>query len=76
VLYVLQTSTLATRTFVINDLQKELRVLERETDSLDVQIAEERALARIEERLTNETFTPVDHIAYLSPVGTTVASNQ
>lgn len=73
VLYVYQTSILATRTFAINELQQELRVLEQQQGQLDVQIAEERALHRIEERIAGKAYVASSQISYVTGPGTTVA---
>lgn len=73
VLYVYQTSSLATRTFAIHDLQQELRVLEMEHRELEVQIAEERSLSRIESRLAEANFVAADDIAYIGEFDTAVA---
>lgn len=66
VLYVAQTSALASRTFVIHDLETSLRTLEQEHRSLDVQIAEARSMHTIESRLAGKQFIPATSIAYVS----------
>lgn len=73
VMYVVQTSTLATRTFVIHDLETELRSLEQEQRRLDIQIAEARALRTVESRLAGTEFVETTQVAYLSTPGTIVA---
>lgn len=73
VLYVYQTSILATRTFAINELQQQLRSLEQEQGQIDVRIAEERALHRIEERIAGKAYVASSQISYVTGPGTTVA---
>lgn len=74
VLYVYQTSVLATRTFAINELEGQLRSLEQEQRSMDVQIAEHRSLQNIEARLADSNYVATTEIAYISGAGTAVAS--
>jgi hypothetical protein len=74
VLYVAQTSVVGSRTFVINELQTNVRTLRLEERSLEVQIAEARSMKSIESRLAGKQFVRATNIAYVTaPQSTAVA---
>jgi len=72
-LYVVQTSTVSTKGFVISDLQSELQTLEHETRALDVEIAKNRSMVSIQERLQGMDLVDARTVEYVTPVGTVVA---
>lgn len=72
-LYVYQTSALASRTFVINELESTVESLEQENNEIAVQIAENRSLQKIEERLVGKTYVTTRQISYITPIKNTVA---
>ncbi len=65
ILYVLQMTALSSKGFVITDLQKNLTVLKHESRNLDVQIAEYRSMASVQERLSPLELVEVDNIMYV-----------
>jgi hypothetical protein len=71
-LYVFQTSALATRGYVINDLEKQVHALTTEQKKIDVKIAQYSSFQYIESQLAKTDFVPVDAVTYID-TGTTVA---
>ena len=57
----------------MSDLERAIASLERETRSLDVQIAQYISMESIQERLLGMNMVPVSEISYAAPAGTAVA---
>lgn len=73
VLFIWQTSSASTKGFAINDLQKQISDLEKENQKLGLQIAEQRSLKNLENRVTELGLVAVDNVKYVTILGTTVA---
>lgn len=73
ILYIVQMSSVSTKGFVISDLQKEVQLLEQETQQLNVKIAQYRSMNSIQERLKDMNLVSVNTVEYVTPVGTAVA---
>ena len=73
VLYVFQTSAIATRGYAIAELERELYSLEDTQKKLDVQLAEEQSLQQIEERLGGMEFVAARDVVYVGAADTTFA---
>lgn len=73
VLYIMQTSSVSTKGFEISELQGQVRMLENETRSLDVEIAQYRSMKSIQQRLDGMELVEAHNIEYVTPVGTAVA---
>lgn len=72
-LYLIQTSTLATKGYDITDLQRQVRGLEQDTQNLDWQIAEYQSMGSIQERLKQLDLVAVNDAKYVSGAGAVVA---
>jgi cell division protein FtsL len=73
VLYVAQTSSVSTKGYDINDLQREITQLQRENQKLDFQIAQYRSMQSIKDRLEQMDLVIADNIEYVTLVGNSVA---
>jgi len=73
VLYVFTTTATSTRGFVMNELEQKITQLEQENQQLQVQIAEQRSLGRIQEKLKETTLVKTTSVEYISSLGATVA---
>lgn len=73
IMYLMKTSTLATKGYAITDLQKQMNELERENERLQVRIAELGSMTNIEDRLKSMSLVAVDHVEYISPPQSIVA---
>lgn len=73
VLYLMQTSTVSTKGFALQDLEKQVAKLEQENRKIEVSIAEFSSMKSIQERLDGLDLVPVEEIAYANDNGTTVA---
>jgi hypothetical protein len=71
--YVLQISAVSTKGYVITSISRQIQDLEVENRSLEVKVAEYRAIENIESRLARANFVAVDGVEYLSGFGHTVA---
>lgn len=72
VLYIGQTSSVSTKGFEISDLQKQIRELEQQTRSIDVEIAQHRSMVSIQNRLSDKGFVPAGQPQYIDVVGSAV----
>ncbi len=73
-LYITKTSALSTRGYQIADLEKQQTTLERETQKLEVKIAQERSLDRVLARMNGMGMVPLESIAYASTVPNTLVA--
>ena len=73
VMYLMKTSTLATKGYAISDLQKQMNELEQENERVQVRIAQYGSMANIEERLKSMSLVAVDQVEYISPPQSVVA---
>ncbi len=73
-LYITKTSALSTRGYSIADLEKQKVTLERETQKLEVRIAQERSLDRVIARMNGIGMVPLEGIAYASTVPNTLVA--
>lgn len=72
VLYIGQTSSVSTKGFVISDLQRQIQQVERENQSLHVQIATHTSMNTIQQRLADKGYIDAGQPTYITPVGTAV----
>lgn len=73
VLYVAQTSSVSTRGYDINVLQKKMTVLKQDNQRLDFEIARHRSMESIQARLKNFNLVAADQVEYVTLPGTAVA---
>ena len=73
-LYITKTSALSTRGYQIADLEKQQTALERETQKLEVRIAQERSLDRVITRMNGMGMVPLDTVAYVPTVPNTLVA--
>jgi hypothetical protein len=66
ILYMWQVNTVSAKGYVISDYEKKLTVLERETRSLEVEIARHTSMPTLQTRLLEEEFEPVSGAFYAS----------
>ncbi len=73
-MYVVQTSSLSTKGYEINDLEKQIQVLEQENQRLELQIASNRSMNSIQERLVGLNMVEAGgSVEYVSLTGNAVA---
>ncbi|MFA4831681.1 MAG: hypothetical protein WC862_03090 [Patescibacteria group bacterium] len=73
VLYIIQMNSISTKGFDISNLQNDIQTLKYQTRALEVQIAEKRSMASIQERIKGMNLVASTDVKYVIPVGTTVA---
>lgn len=66
--YMVETGGLATAGYQLRDLEKQVEVLQAETQKIEVDIASLSALSSIESRLPETKMTEAAKIIYLAPV--------
>ena len=71
--YVIQTSAVSTKGYDISDLQKHVRTMRQEEQTLELQIAEYRSMASIQERLKAMNLVAAGDVQYVSEAGAVVA---
>lgn len=73
-MYVVQTSSLSTKGYEINDLEKQIQALEQESQRLELEIASNRSMNSIQERLVSLNMVEAgDNVEYVSLTGSAVA---
>ena len=65
-LYLVEINSISTKGYDINDLEKNVRLLERENEKLEVEIASFSSMNSIQTRLQGMNFVPADDIKYVS----------
>ena len=73
IMYVVQTSSISTKGYEINDLEGQIQVLEQENQKLEFEIATHRSMKSIQERLDGLGLVMADRVDYATLVGTAVA---
>ncbi len=73
VLYVMQTSSVSTKGYDINELQRQITKLEQDNQRLEFEIATNRSMQSIQQRLSGMDLVAVDTMEYGTLVGTAVA---
>ncbi len=73
ILYMWQVNTVSAKGYVISDYEKKLTQLERETRSLDVEIARHTSIKTVRERLNEFQYEPVSNPHYAVLAGDIVA---
>ncbi len=73
VLYLVETSSVATKGYDINDLQKQISNLKRENQRLELSVAEFRSMASIQERIKTLNLVTANDIVYVSGGGVAMA---
>ncbi len=64
ILYMWQVNTVSAKGYVISDYEKKVTQLERETRSLDVEIARHTSIKTVRERLSESHYEPVANAQY------------
>jgi len=72
-LYVLQTNAVSTKGYAISDLESNLVVLERENRRLEVEIAKNKSMQSIQDRLVDKDLVAVNSVDYIDSAGSAVA---
>lgn len=65
-LYMWQVNTVSAKGYIISDFEKQVTQLERETRSLDVQIAHHTSIKTVRERLNGERYEQVSNAQFVS----------
>jgi hypothetical protein len=73
ILYVVQTSSASTKGYEIRDLEGQIQSLEYETQRLEFEIATNRSMKSIQQRLASLNMVVADDIEYATLVGSAVA---
>lgn len=73
ILYVVQTSSLSTKGYEISDIEKQIQVLEQDNQRLEFEIATNRSMQSIQDRLKDMNLIAMGDAKYVMPVGTAVA---
>jgi len=73
VLYVMQTSTLSAKSYEMNDLKQKAQLLEQDGKELDCQIAEQKSIKNIEEKIRLMDLVGVNDAEYVSLPSNVVA---
>jgi len=72
-LYVLKVSTLSAKGCEITDLEKQIQTLQNENQKLEFEIATNRSMKSIEERLKSMNLVVADKIEYVTIAGNSIA---
>lgn len=72
-LYIWQTNSVSTKGYQISDLESQIKKLEQETRRLDVHVAQNTSMQKIQERISSTNLVAVEKIDYIASVGTAVA---
>jgi hypothetical protein len=72
-MYVLQTTAVSTKGYVISDLERSVQELKNETKRLEVDIAANSSMKSIQERLEGSELIAAAGVDYVNAVGTAVA---
>ncbi|MFH1947239.1 MAG: hypothetical protein ABIJ23_03735 [Candidatus Magasanikbacteria bacterium] len=73
-MYIVQTSSLSTKGYEINDLEKQVQAMEQENQRLELQIASNRSMNSIQERLLSLNMVEAgSNVQYVSLTGNAVA---
>ena len=74
VLYLMQTSSLSTKGYEINDLEKQIQALEQENQKLGFEVATHRSMNSIQNRLAGLSMVEAgNNVEYVTLVGSAVA---
>ena len=73
VIYVCETSSAATSGYKMHDLENQVGQLQSEIQKVQVQIADESSMVRLEQRLNGSGMVAVGQVKYLTPVESVVA---
>lgn len=72
-MYVLQTNTVSAKGYQMTDLERQIRILEKETRRLDVEIAQHTSISNLESRLAQTNLVVATDVKYMTLAGTAVA---
>ncbi len=73
VLYLLRTSAVATNGYEINNLEKQINVLQEDNQKLELEIADNRSMKSIQERLNGMELVAADSVEYAALISAAVA---
>lgn len=71
--YLWQVNSLSTKGFQIKNLEKQITVLKTDIQQLELDMASEQSLNKINERVQELSMVKVDKVEYLRPLGSNVA---
>lgn len=71
--YVFQTTAVSVKGYDLSDLEHQVSLLKRDTQAVDVQIAEYRSMDSIHKRLPELNLVAATEVSYVSAMGTAVA---
>ena len=71
--YLWQVNTLSTKGFQIKNLEKRITVLKTDIQQLELNLAGEQAVTKLNERIQELQMVKVDKVEYLRPLGSSVA---
>ncbi len=72
-MYLLQSNAMATKGYVLQQLEQQAVALQEERDRIDFVIVKARTPLEVQERISEHVFEPVDAIVYVVKPGDTVA---
>ncbi|MFA7244982.1 MAG: hypothetical protein WC070_02230 [Candidatus Magasanikbacteria bacterium] len=73
VLYILKTTSVSTKGYVISDLEKQVANLEYENRKMDVQVAKYKSMQNLQARISETDLVIVSNVAYLDIFDSSVA---
>ena len=71
--YLVQTNSLATTGYEVNELESQLQVLKEQNKKLQLQVTDLRSTKSIQERLKHMEMVKVSHVEYITGTSTEVA---
>lgn len=73
VLYILKTTSVSTKGYVISDLEKQVATLEYENRKMDVQVAKYKSMQNLQARISDTDLVIVSNVEYLDIFESSVA---
>lgn len=73
ILYVINISSMSTKGYDMTDLKKQITALERDNQKLEFNIAKNRSMQSIQDRLVGTDLVTAENIEYATVAGHTVA---
>lgn len=73
VLYILKTTSVSTKGYIISDLEKQVATLEYENRKMDVEVAKLKSMQSLQERIASTDLVAVANVDYLNVLDGAVA---
>jgi len=73
VLYILKTTSVSTKGYMISDLEKQVATLEYENRKMDVEVAKLKSMQSLQERIASTDLVAVANVDYLNVLDGSVA---